>query len=99
MSRLEEIRGRRADILRVAARNGAANVRVFGSVARGEERPDSDIDLLVDITADVHGLAYFGLLEDLRRDLAASIGRPVDVVDSGSLGSLRERILQEAVPL
>jgi len=43
------LRVRRKEILEVAARNGALNVRVFGSVARGEERPDSDIDFLVNL--------------------------------------------------
>jgi predicted nucleotidyltransferase len=53
----------------------------------------------VDIAADVHGFAYFGLLEDLRRALADLIGYDVDVVDSAGLREIRERVLEEAVPL
>jgi predicted nucleotidyltransferase len=85
--------------LRIAAAHGASNVRVFGSVARGEAAPDSDVDLLVDIGAPAHGLAYFGLIEDLRRELEALLGRRVDVVDSAALRVMRERVLADAVTL
>lgn len=96
---LDGLRARREEILRIATQHGAQNVRVFGSVARGEADEGSDVDLLVDITADVNGFAYFGLLEDLRRAFAAALGRDVDVVDSAALRRLRERVLREAVPL
>jgi predicted nucleotidyltransferase len=96
---LDDLRGRREEILRIVTAHGASNVRVFGSVARGEAQPDSDIDLLVDIVADAKGFAYFGLIEDLRHALAEALGSDVDIVDSAALRRMRERILREAVPL
>ena len=56
---------RRREILELAARHGARNVRVFGSVARGDDRPDSDIDLLVDVEAGRTLLDVIGLEQDL----------------------------------
>jgi predicted nucleotidyltransferase len=96
---LADLRARRAEIQQVAAEHGAANVRIFGSVARGEADAASDIDVLVDIHADVRGFAYFGLIEDLRRALSALLECDVDVVDSAGLRTMRERVLNEAVPL
>ena len=96
---LEDLRARREEILQIAAAHGAHNVRVFGSVARGDADSRSDVDLLVDITSDASGFLYFGLLEDLRRALASALDREVDVVDSAGLNRLRERVLREAVPL
>ena len=96
---MAELRARRDEIVRIAAAHGAGNVRVFGSVARGDPDATSDVDFLVDITADADGFRYFGLLEDLRRALTQALGRPVDVVDSAGLSRLRERVLREAVPL
>lgn len=96
---LEDLRARREEILRIAAAHGARNVRVFGSVARGEADVASDVDMLVDLVTDADGFAYFGLLEDLRRALADVLGHDVDVVDSTGLRGMRERVLREAVPL
>ena len=96
---LDELRTRREAITRVAAAHGADNVRVFGSVARGESAPDSDVDLLVDVVADAHGFAYFGILEDLRRALTDVLGWDVDVVDSAALRSMKDQVLREVVPL
>jgi uncharacterized protein len=96
---LGDLRVQRDEILRIAAAHGARNVRVFGSVVRGEAGPASDVDLLVDLVTDAEGLAYFGLLEDLRRALANLLGREVDVVDSAALDEMRARVLQEAIPL
>ena len=76
---LEDLRARREKILHIANAYGASNVRVFGSVARGEAGPQSDVDLLVDIATDRRGFAFFGLLEDLRRALEELLGWPVDV--------------------
>ena len=59
----------------------------------------SDIDVLVDIVADVHGFDYFGLLEDLRRALSELLDRHVHVVDSANLQRIKERVLQDAIPL
>jgi predicted nucleotidyltransferase len=96
---LQDLRARRREILDTAARHGARNIRIFGSVARGDADATSDVDILVDIAEDVHGFAYFGLLEDLRRALADLIGYDVDVVDSAGLREIRKRVLEEAVPL
>jgi predicted nucleotidyltransferase len=80
----------------VAARHGAGNVRIFGSVARGEARPDSDVDLLVDIVGPTTAWFPGGLLADLE----SVLGRRVDVVIARSLNPLiRESVLKEAVPL
>jgi predicted nucleotidyltransferase len=97
--RLGDLRTHREEILRIVTAHGASNVRVFGSVARGDAVADSDVDLLVDLEAPPHGFAYFGAIDDLRQDLADLLGREVDVVDSAALRSMRERVLRDAVPL
>ena len=82
--------------LDVAARHGARNVRLFGSTARGEARPDSDIDLLVEMDADRSLLDFVGLGQDLE----ALLAHKVDVLTDASLHpALRDRILAEARPL
>jgi predicted nucleotidyltransferase len=92
----ELLRGRRDEIHRLAAQHGAHNLRVFGSVARGEARSDSDIDFLVELDDDRSLLDLGGLLMDLQ-DL---LGRRVDLVEPEGLHPyLRERVLREAVPL
>ena len=96
---MADLRARRNEILEIAARHGARNVRVFGSVARGDADATSDVDILVDLVADAHGFAYFGLLEDLRRAFTELIGYDVDVVDSAGLRDMCERVLDAAVPL
>jgi uncharacterized protein len=94
--RIEELRGRRAEILRLAAFHGATNVRIFGSVARGEADERSDVDFLVDMRSGRSLLDLGGFLEDLRELLR----HPVDVVTERGLKSrIRERVLREAVPL
>jgi hypothetical protein len=86
----------RKSILSLAARHGAGNVRIFGSVARGEARADSDIDLLIDIVGPVTPWFPGGLMSDLQ-DL---LGRPVDVATENELDlSIRDQVLQEAIPL
>ena len=88
-------RNRKA-ILELAASRGIRNVRVFGSVARGTDRPDSDIDLLVDLAA---GTGLFSLAR-LENDLAELLGTKVEVVSARTLREhLAERVLREAVPL
>jgi predicted nucleotidyltransferase len=87
---------RRAEILQIAARHGAYNVRVFGSVARGEARPDSDIDLLVNLEA---GRSLLDLARMLR-ELQALLNHPVDLVtEAGLRPRLRPQVLKEARPL
>lgn len=91
------LKSRRHEILAIAERHGASNVRVFGSVARGEAGPDSDVDVLVDLepgrTLLDHG--------QLQADLENLLGCRVDVItDRGLLRShVRGRVLEEAVQL
>lgn len=88
--------GLRERVLEIAARHGARNVRIFGSVVRGEARADSDLDLLVDLEP---GRSLFDL-GILQLDLQDLLGRKVDVVTARSLHwYIRGRVLQEAVPL
>jgi predicted nucleotidyltransferase len=90
------LKAKREEILRVCARYGAHNVRVFGSVARMEADEESDIDLLVDFAPDRTLLDHAGLWLELQELL----GVKVDVVSSrGIKPRIRERILREAVPL
>jgi len=89
------LREKREEILRIAAKHGACNVRVFGSVARGEAGDESDIDLLVEFGPGRSLLDQAGLVADLEELL----GRKVDVVTAGGLyWLLRRRILKEARP-
>ena len=94
---LDTLREKREEILEVAARHGAFNVRVFGSVVRGEETPESDIDFLIDYDlAKITPWFPGGLLMDLQELL----GRKVDVLTERGMSPLiRERILAEAQPL
>jgi predicted nucleotidyltransferase len=86
----------REEILRLAAQHGAYNVRVFGSVARGEARSDSDVDFLVDMEKGRSLFDMGGLLMDLQ----ALLNRPVDVVtERGLRKRIREQVVREALPL
>lgn len=90
------LRRRRRAIIDAAARRGATNVRVFGSVARGTETDASDVDLLVDLSPDVGIVGLVGL----ERELAAILAREVDVVPAANLkASLAPQVLAEAIPL
>jgi len=95
--RLQDIlQTKRKEILRIAAKHGARNVRIFGSTVRGEAGPESDVDFLVDVEP-VHS-SWFpaGLILDLEELL----GQKVDVVTEDSIyWLLRRRILKEARPL
>lgn len=83
-------------MLRIAAAHGAANVRVFGSVGRGEQGASSDLDLLVDMA---EGRSLFDLIA-LSNDLEESLGLEVDVFTEASLSPyMRDRVLDEAVAL
>ena len=91
----ELLQEKRNEILEIDARHGAHNVRVFGSVARGDADPDSDIDFLVNIESGRSLLDLGSLLMDLQ-DL---LGRKVDVVtETGLRARIRQRILSEARP-
>jgi hypothetical protein len=92
----ELVKEKRADILRIAAQHGARNVRLFGSVARGEARPDSDIDVLVEFEPGRTLLDRIGLMQDLE-DL---LGCKVDVVtEKGLHRMIRQQVLEQAVQL
>jgi len=96
MSLNELLQDKREDILRIAAKRGAYNVRVFGSVARGEADSKSDIDILVDMEPGRNLFDLGGLLMDLQ-DL---LGHDVDVVtERGLRERIRERVLKEAIAL
>lgn len=92
----DTLREKRQQILALAEKYGARNVRVFGSVARGEALPDSDIDFLVELEPgrslfDLGGLLY---------ELQALLGVDVDVVTvNGLRARIRDRVLREAIPL
>jgi predicted nucleotidyltransferase len=90
------VKEKREEILSIAAKHGAYNVRIFGSVARGEDGPESDVDLLVEMESGRSLLDLAGLLVDLQ-DL---LGCKVDVAEQeGLYWYIRDRILKEAVPL
>jgi hypothetical protein len=96
MVTMEMLRAKREDILRLALQWGAHDVRVFGSVARGDAGPQSDVDFVVRFEADRSLLDHGGLLMDLQ-DL---LGCEVDLVDDDAMRPrFRERVLKEAVPL
>jgi predicted nucleotidyltransferase len=90
------IKQKREEILQIAAHYGGRNVRVFGSVARGESDEQSDIDFLMDMETGRSLLDLGGLLMDLQ----AAIGRNVDVVtERGLKPRIRDKVLKEAVEL
>ena len=86
----------RDEILAIAQQYGATNVRVFGSVARGEATAESDIDLLIDLTRSWTLMDRIGF----KQDVEALLGRPVDVVVASTLRAhVRPNALREAVSL
>lgn len=90
------IETKRKDILRLAAKHGAYNVRVFGSAARGKVGPESDVDFLVELEPGRSLFDLGGLLMDLQKLL----GREVDVVtEQGLHWYIRDQIIAEAHPL
>jgi predicted nucleotidyltransferase len=96
MALLDQIYRQRDRLLAIAARHGASNLRLFGSVVRHEERPDSDIDLLIDMEEDRGFDDYLALVEELESVLS----RRVDVVMERSLSPhFRPYIEAEAQPL
>lgn len=90
------VRENRDEIIKLAAKHGAYNVRVFGSVARGESDSSSDVDFLVEMEPGRSLLDLGGLLMELQ----TLLGCQVDIVtDKGLRSRIRERILTEAIPL
>ena len=90
------LRCRRRDVLEAAAEHGITNVRVFGSVARGTERPDSDVDLLVDLPPEI-GLLGLGRA---REDLEQIINAHVDLIPaSGLKPEVVQAVIADLIPL
>ena len=96
MTTADVLKFKRNDILQLAEQHGAHHVRVFGSAARGEAGPTSDIDLLVRMD---HGRSLLDLIA-LSQELESVLHRKVDILtDEGLSPYLKQRILDEAVPL
>ena len=94
MTMLDLIHEKREEIRRIAARHGVLSIRVFGSVARGEAEPASDVDFLVEVGPNTSSWFPAGLVVELE-DL---LGRRVEVVVQRALNpDIRNRVLQEAV--
>ena len=92
----ELVRANREEIQKIAAKHGARNIRVFGSVARGNARPDSDVDFLIDVEPITSSWFPAGLVQDLE----SLLGRRVEVVTERGLNHLlRDEVLREAVPV
>ena len=91
-----DLQTKRLEILRIAADHGARNVRLFGSMARGQARPDSDLDLLIEMDADRSLLDLIALGQDLEELLHCK----VDVLTESSVHpAIRAHILADARPL
>ena len=88
-------REKKAAILHLAGKHGARNIRVFGSVARGDNGETSDVDFLVEFD---EGRTLFDLI-DFRLDLRELLGVDVDIVTPNSLRYMREPVLAEARPI
>ncbi len=96
MSIDELVKEKREDILRIASRHGAHNVRLFGSVARGDAGPRSDVDFLVRLQPGTTLLNHAALV----RELEVLLGREVQVVSERALRKrIKDRVMREAVPL
>jgi predicted nucleotidyltransferase len=90
------VKARREEIFRLAEKHGARNIRLFGSLARGETGPASDVDLLVDMTP---GRTFLDLVV-FWQDVEELLGCRVDVIAEGGISPcLRDRIHAEATPL
>ena len=90
------VRRHRKDLVAAAAARGVSNLRVFGSVARGEDRPDSDVDLLADLPP---GLSLFGLSR-LEADLEGILGTRVDLIPAADLKpGVRQRVESDLIAL
>ena len=92
---LELLAEHREELDRLLARHGGVRLWVFGSVARREERADSDIDLVVEFEP---GRSLFDLM-DLERELTQLLGRPVDVLSLGGLKDRDDHIRRDMLPI
>lgn len=96
MNLLEQLENSRDEILRIARKYGARNVRVFGSVARGEATESSDVDILVNFDPGTSLFKHAAMIAELEELL----GRKVDVAPEKTLKErIRDRVLREAIPL
>ncbi len=96
MSLTELLKEKREEILRIAAQHGARNVRVFGSLARGEARPDSDVDILITLEP---GRSLLDLIA-VKQDLEDLLGCKVDVVTEAAVSPyIRPQMLRDAMAL
>jgi hypothetical protein len=94
---LNELRARRDQIAELGGRYGASRIRVFGSVARGEERADSDVDFLVELP---RGYDLFAQRLPLTHQLAHLLHRRVELIPEHELNpQIRDRVLKEAIEL
>jgi predicted nucleotidyltransferase len=91
----ERLRVHRPELLAAAARRGASNLRIFGSVARGDDNPESDVDFLFDFEASRSLVDVAGLILDLQEIL----GVPVDVIEASTLRPDDQDILADALAL
>jgi hypothetical protein len=90
------LKDKREEILGIAARHGAQNIRVFGSIARGEAKPDSDLDILIELAP---GRSLLDLIA-LKQDLEDLLGCQVDVVTKTAISPyIRQQVLSEAIPI
>jgi predicted nucleotidyltransferase len=90
------VKQKREEILQIAASHGARSVRVFGSLARGDARPDSDVDLLVKLDP---GRSLLDIIA-IKQDLEDLLGRNVDVVTEAAVSPyIRDQVLREAASL
>jgi predicted nucleotidyltransferase len=86
----------REAIVRIATSHGARNIRVFGSLARGQARPDSDVDILIKLDP---GRSLLDIIA-IKQDLEDLLGRQVDVVTEAAISPyIRDQVLKEAVNL
>lgn len=96
MSLSNILKNRREDIIRVAGQYGARNVRVFGSMARGEADVDSDLDIIVEMEP---GSSLLDIIA-IKQDIEDLLGRKVDIVTEASISPyIRDTVLKEAVNL
>lgn len=90
------IKNKREDIMNIAQKYGAKNVRVFGSMARSEEDMDSDLDIIVEMES---GSSLLDIIA-IKQDIEELLGRKVDVVTEASISPyIRDAVLKEAVSL
>lgn len=96
MNTLDILKCKRTEILALAAKHGASNVRLFGSVVRGEDQENSDVDFLVDMQ---ENRSLFDLI-GLQQDIEKAIGRSVDVLTPNGINChMKDLILDEAALL